>query len=65
MCSSKTGDSWYLYALHSIGYFGKEKPNPDQTLEILMTQPDSNVMQVFTKEHSINATQATQVFLIF
>jgi len=62
MCSSKTVDSWYLYALHPIKYFGKEKSNPDQTLEILMTQLDPSVMQIFTKEHSSSANQATQVF---
>jgi len=61
MRSSKTNDSWYLYALHPIKYFGKEKSNPDQTLEVLMTQLDPSVMQIFTKEHSANANQATRV----
>lgn len=62
MRSSKTVDSWYFYALHPVEYFEKEKSNPDQTLEILMTQLDPNVMQIFTKEHSTSANQATQVF---
>lgn len=61
MGSSKADDSWFLYALHPIECFGKEKSNPDQTLEILMTQLDPNVMQIFTKKHSANANQATQV----
>lgn len=61
MRSSKSNDSWYLYALHPVKCFGKEKQNPDQTLEILMTQLDPNVMQIFTKEQSANASQATLV----
>lgn len=61
MHSSKTDDSWYLYSLHPVKCFGKERQNPDQTLEILMTQLDPNVMQIFTKEQSANSTQATQV----
>lgn len=61
MHSSKTKDSWFIYALHPTKYFGKEKQNSDQTLEILMTQLDPDVMQIFTKEHSIDANQATQV----
>lgn len=61
MCSSKTDDSWYLYALHHMECFGKENQSPDQTLEILMTQLDPNIMQLFTKKQSTNAIQATQV----
>lgn len=61
MRSPKTDDSWFLYALHPVEYFGKEKQNADQTLEILMTQLNPNVMQIFTKEQSANASQATQV----
>lgn len=61
MRSSKSNDSWYLYALHPVKCFGKEKQSPDQTLEILMTQLDPNVMQIFTKEQSANASQATRV----
>lgn len=64
MYSSKTVDSWYLYALHPVECFGKEKQNPDQTLEILMTQLDPNVMQIFTKEQSASASQATLVLNI-
>lgn len=61
MHSSKTNDSWYLYALHTVECFGKDKQNPDQTLEILMTQLDPNIMQIFTKDQSANSNQATQV----
>lgn len=61
MHSSKTDDSWFLYALHPVECLEKEKHTADQTLEILMTQLDPNVMQIFTKEHSANANQATQV----
>ncbi|XP_025425868.1 S-adenosylmethionine decarboxylase proenzyme isoform X2 [Sipha flava] len=60
MRSSKTKDSWYLYALHPVECYGKEKQTPDQTLELMMTQLDPNVMQIFTKQHSANANQATQ-----
>lgn len=61
MRSPKTDDSWYLYALHTVECFEKEKENPDQTLEILMTNLDPDIMQIFTKEQSANASQATQV----
>ncbi|XP_050522573.1 S-adenosylmethionine decarboxylase proenzyme [Daktulosphaira vitifoliae] len=60
MHSSKSGDSWFLYALHPVKCFTKEKQQSDQTLEILMTQLNPDVMQIFTKEQSANATQATQ-----
>lgn len=33
----------------------------DQTLEILMTDLDSEVMSIFTKEECLNATEATKV----
>lgn len=66
MHSSKSGDSWFLYALHPVNCFTKEKQQSDQTLEILMTQLNPDVMQIFTKEQSANASQATQVeFTIF
>jgi len=61
MRSSKSDDSWYLYALHPVECIEKEKEIPDQTLEILMTNLDPDVMQIFTKEQSANASQATQV----
>lgn len=62
MRSPKTDDSWYLYALHPVKCFEKDQTsNPDQTLEILMTNLDPDVMQIFTKEQSANASQATQV----
>lgn len=61
MCSSKTADSWYFYSLHPVKCFGREKQKPDQTLEILMTQLDPNIMQIFTKEQSANSSQATRV----
>jgi len=64
MHSSKTDDSWYLYTLHTVECFGKEKQNPDQTLEILMTHLDPNVMQMFTKDQSVSSNQATQVLTI-
>lgn len=53
-CSSKTADSWYLYTSHLDICVIKEKLNPNQTLEILMTQLNPNVMKIFTKEQSTN-----------
>lgn len=33
----------------------------DQTLEILMTDLDPEIMAIFTKEECLNATEATKV----
>jgi len=50
------GDCWYLYTLN--------KPmsieEPDQTLEIIMTKLDPEVMKIFTKEVSSSAEDATK-----
>lgn len=61
MRSSKTQDSWYLYTLHPDICERNEKPNSEQTMELLMTQLNPNVMEIFTKEKSANAIQATKV----
>lgn len=62
-------DCWYLYTLNP---FIRRSPRqalssviedePDQTLEILMTDLDPEIMSIFTKEESLNATEATKVF---
>lgn len=58
-------DCWYLYTLNPF-----PQPNriptlngeePDQTLEILMTDLDPEIMSIFTKEDCLNATEATKV----
>lgn len=36
-------------------------PDPDQTIEVLMTDLDPKVMTIFTKEDSADAKEATQV----
>lgn len=36
-------------------------PEPDQTLEILMSDLDPEVMTIFTREESSSAAEATQV----
>jgi S-adenosylmethionine decarboxylase len=50
-------DCWYLYTLN--------KPmsieDADQTLEIIMTKLDPEVMKIFTKEVSNSAEDATKV----
>lgn len=37
-------------------------PDPDQTIEVLMTDLDPKVMAIFTKEDSTDANDATQVW---
>jgi hypothetical protein len=36
-------------------------PDPDQTIEVLMTDLDPEIMAIFTKEDSVDAKEATQV----
>jgi S-adenosylmethionine decarboxylase len=47
-------DCWYLYTMDSVGIV-----QPDQTLEILMTQVDPSVMSMFTQEYGLTAEQLT------
>jgi S-adenosylmethionine decarboxylase len=69
-------DCWYLYTLsrRSIGDSVKDLainnnmiiesldvPDPDQTIEVLMTDLDPKVMEIFTKEYCADAKEATQV----
>lgn len=37
-----------------------EKPDPDQTIEILMTDLDPRIMSIFTKEECSTAAEATE-----
>lgn len=39
-------------------------PDPDQTIEILMTHLDPNVMAIFTKDMCNTAVEATQVIIV-
>lgn len=58
-------DCWYLYTLNPLPKINRltaqQQIEPDQTLEILMTDLDPNVMSIFTKEECLNATEATKV----
>ncbi|XP_029168960.1 S-adenosylmethionine decarboxylase proenzyme isoform X1 [Nylanderia fulva] len=50
-------DCWYLYTL--IRDKSLQDPEPDQTLEILMTQLDPDVMSIFTRDVCSSADEAT------
>lgn len=70
-------DCWYLYTLSRRGVGDAmvknlainnnmiieslDMPDPDQTIEVLMTDLDPKVMAIFTKEDSVDAKEATQV----
>jgi S-adenosylmethionine decarboxylase len=59
-------DCWYLYTLNPLEGDNNKKrhrgiPEPDQTLEILMSDLDPEVMNIFTREESSSAAEATQV----
>lgn len=64
------GDCWYLYTLQGPRYITGNKYDKrnqcegDQTLEILMTDLDPKVMNIFTKKHSASAPEATKVILL-
>lgn len=60
-------DCWYLYTLNpprdsSINN-ALTSLDPDQTLEILMTDLDPDVMSIFTREECLTAGEATKVSL--
>uniref|UniRef100_A0A1B6HA52 S-adenosylmethionine decarboxylase proenzyme n=1 Tax=Homalodisca liturata TaxID=320908 RepID=A0A1B6HA52_9HEMI len=54
---SPARDCWYLYTLNPPN---PHPPQPDQTLEVLMTDLDPQVMKIFTQEGSSSAADATQ-----
>ncbi|XP_034937427.1 S-adenosylmethionine decarboxylase proenzyme [Chelonus insularis] len=52
-------DCWYLYTLNRTK--SPQAPRePDQTLEILMTNLDARVMSIFTRDICTSAAEATQ-----
>lgn len=71
-------DCWYLYTLSRRGVGEAsvsemsngnsmliepfDLPDPDQTIEVLMTDLDPKVMSLFTKEISGDAKEVTQVW---
>lgn len=68
-------DCWYLYTYNREGGGIAVQPQyditdmvtiePDQTIEILMTDLDPDVMALFTKEECKNAAEATKVSIAF
>ncbi|XP_033230648.1 S-adenosylmethionine decarboxylase proenzyme isoform X2 [Belonocnema kinseyi] len=52
-------DCWYLYTLNREK-LSKEDREPDQTLEILMSHLDPDVMSIFTREVCSSAAEATE-----
>lgn len=71
-------DCWYLYTLlplegtvdalekeHCDASEGCGASEPDQTIEILMSDLDPAVMDIFTRQYSADAAQATRVCLFF
>lgn len=66
-------DCWYLYTYSREGGDPLQSPTacqmaadlksiePDQTIEILMTDLDPDIMAIFTKEDSSSAKMATEV----
>ncbi|CAG9773674.1 unnamed protein product [Ceutorhynchus assimilis] len=57
-------DCWYLYTLNPLPQHNRRPMlstnEGDQTLEILMTDLDPEIMAIFTKEECLNATEATK-----
>lgn len=51
-------DCWYLYTLIRDKSL-QDPPEPDQTLEILMTHLDPDVMSIFTRDVCSSADEAT------
>lgn len=63
-------DCWYLYTLNPLPQRHPQIPglsttDADQTLEILMTDLDPDVMAIFTKVECLNGTEATKVRYYF
>lgn len=60
-------DCWYMYSLCRGGGEMQRRIEdvksiePDQTIEILMTELDPQIMSIFTKDESANAKDATEV----
>lgn len=65
---SVNGECWYLYTVCRGGGSSTnclieslQSPDPDQTIEILMTELDPDIMSIFNKEECDSAKDATEV----
>jgi len=56
-------DCWYLYTLNPFDKIvsGRLDEEPDQTIEILMTELDPSIMDIFTREKCANGREATKI----
>ncbi len=56
-------DCWYLYTLNPLDRYvtGSVDVEPDQTIEMLMTELDPEVMKLFTKAVVNDGKEATRV----
>lgn len=50
---------------HSDASEGRGLTEPDQTIEILMSDLDPAVMDIFTRQYSADAAQATKVRIFY
>jgi S-adenosylmethionine decarboxylase len=64
---SVNGECWYLYTVCRGGGSSTnclieslQSPDPDQTIEILMTELDPDIMSIFNKEECNSAKDATE-----
>jgi len=55
-------DCWYMYTLNPMEHyvFGKEYQDNDQTIEILMSDLDPKIMEIFNKNNTLTAAEATK-----
>ena len=60
-------DCWYLYTLNPLDRYitGCVDMEPDQTIEIMMTELDPEIMKTFTKNVVKDGKMATKVIEIF
>jgi len=56
---------WYLYTLNPLNHYQSDgtADEPDQTIEILMTELNPKVMDIFVKKNVAQASEATMVNL--
>ena len=59
---SMNKDCWYMYTMKDFSR--KMTSEPDQTIEILMSELDPEVMQLFHRENSSTAQEAREVVKI-